>query len=115
MASPRGRELICSCEQVLRGEVEHFSRDPDVRTLVDIMRRTRVGMGFCQSGLCALQALSATGELGPRGRKHALEEFLAERWKGIEPVLEGEQLRQEAFKSYLYSGTYRLRLEGDQA
>jgi glycerol-3-phosphate dehydrogenase len=115
MASPRGMELICSCEQALRGEVEHFSRDPDVRTLVDIMRRTRVGMGFCQSGLCALQALSATGELGPRGRKHALEEFLAERWKGIEPVLEGEQLRQEAFKSYLYSGTYRLRLEGDQA
>jgi glycerol-3-phosphate dehydrogenase len=115
MASPRGKELICSCEQILRGEVEHFSRDPDVRTLTDLMRRTRVGMGFCQSGLCALQALSATGELGPHGSKRALEDFLTERWKGIEPVLEGEQLRQEAFKSYLYSGTYRLRLEGDSA
>jgi len=113
IASPRGRELICSCEQALRGEVEHFSRDPDVRTLTDLMRRTRVGMGFCQSGLCALQALSATEERGSESPKQALENFLTERWKGIEPVLEGEQLRQEAFKSYLYSGTYRLRLEGD--
>lgn len=115
MESSRGRELLCTCELTLRGEVEHFSRDEDVRTLTDIMRRTRAGMGFCQSGMCALQQLSAVGELGEKGPRGSVEEFLAERWKGIEPVLEGEQLRQEAFKSYLYTGTYRLRLEGDRA
>ena len=108
----RGRELLCSCEQVLRGEVEHFADHQDVRGLSDLMRRTRMGMGFCQSGLCALQTLSVVGDGLPQAAKQALEDFLSERWKGIEPVLEGEQLRQEAFKSYLYSGTYRLRLGG---
>jgi len=31
-----------------------------------------------------------------------IERYLAERWKGISPVLRGEQLRQEAFKAHLF-------------
>ncbi|OPX62990.1 MAG: hypothetical protein A4E29_00444 [Methanomassiliicoccales archaeon PtaB.Bin134] len=31
-----------------------------------------------------------------------IDRFLAERWKGIAPVLRGEQVRQEAFKAHLF-------------
>jgi len=66
-------------------------------------------MGYCQSSLCAFKILSAAkkGESDQNARQ-LLEDFLAERRNGIEPVLEGEQLRQEIFRSYLLQGTYRL-------
>ena len=104
-----GTERVCDCEEVLRGEISYFARHPDVRTLSDVMRRTRAGMGFCQSSLCAFKILSAARkEDADEDSKRMLEDFLAERRSGIEPVLEGEQLRQEIFRSYLLQGTYRL-------
>jgi len=105
----RGAESICDCEEVLRGEISYFAGHPDVRTLSDVMRRTRAGMGYCQSSLCAFKILSAAkkGESDQNARQ-LLEDFLTERRNGIEPVLEGEQLRQEIFRSYLLQGTYRL-------
>jgi glycerol-3-phosphate dehydrogenase len=105
----RGTERICDCEEVLRGEISYFAEHPDVRTLSDVMRRTRAGMGYCQSSLCASKILSAAWKEGSdENARQLLEDFLAERRKGIEPVLEGEQLRQEIFRSYLLQGTYRL-------
>ncbi len=108
----RGVERVCDCEEVLRGEIYYFARHPDVRTLSDIMRRTRAGMGYCQSSLCAFKILSAARkEKSDENSRRLLEDFLAERRRGIEPVLEGEQLRQEIFRSYLLQGTYRLERE----
>ncbi len=105
----RGTERVCDCEEVLRGEISYFSRHPDVRTLSDVMRRTRAGMGYCQSSLCAFRILSAAKKREfDEDPKKLLEDFLAERRSGIEPVLEGEQLRQEIFRSYLLQGTYHL-------
>ena len=68
-----------------------------VLTLSDLMKRTRAGMGYCQGGLCVFQMLSSM--IGKGDPDVLLDDFLSERWKGIEPVLFGEQLRQEAFKS----------------
>ena len=108
----RGEERVCDCEEVLRGEISYFAGHPDVRTLSDIMRRTRAGMGYCQSSLCAFKILSAARkENSDENSRRLLEDFLAERRRGIEPVLEGEQLRQEIFRSYLLQGTYRLERE----
>ena len=104
----RGRELLCSCEEVLRGEAEHFCRAGDVRELSDLTRRTRVGMGFCQSGLCAFGLLSVVIDYSEREPLGLLGEYLGERWKGVEPVLKGEQLRQEVFKHCLLAGVYHL-------
>jgi hypothetical protein len=42
--------------------------------------------------------------------KRMLEDFLSERWKGVYPVLEGDQLRQEVLKRYLLTGTYQLSI-----
>jgi len=114
LADIRGREILCSCEQTLRGELEYFASDPDVRTLADLTRRTRAGMGYCQSGLCALKMLSVAAPGLQQDPKEALEVFLTERWKGLRPVLKGEQLRQEVFKSYLLDGTYRLMIGGER-
>ena len=86
----------CGCEAVSRGELDLQTSSPDVVDLGDLMRRTRAGMGYCQAGLCAVSMASAMG-MGTRELRH----YLGERWKGVEPVLYGEQLRQEAFKAHL--------------
>jgi glycerol-3-phosphate dehydrogenase len=107
---PRGTEVVCSCEEVLLGELEHFATHPDVRTLNDLTRRTRAGMGYCQSGMCALHVLSSLASRTDQDPKRMLEDFLSERWKGLSPVLEGDQLRQEVLKRYLLTGTYQLSI-----
>jgi glycerol-3-phosphate dehydrogenase len=89
---------VCSCEAVARGELEHFASTPDVRSCGDLMRRTRAGMGFCQAGMCAIH-LASSLEGDPIT---AAERFLKERWKGVAPVLRGDQLRQESFKAHLF-------------
>jgi glycerol-3-phosphate dehydrogenase len=99
ITSPLGQEEACSCESVSVGELDHFAASPDVRTLSDLMRRTRAGMGYCQAGLCVFRMATALDVGEPRAE---IERYLAERWKGISPVLRGEQLRQEAFKAHLF-------------
>jgi glycerol-3-phosphate dehydrogenase len=96
--SPMGMDEVCTCECVARGELEYFAASPDVRSSADLMRRTRAGMGFCQAGLCAFRLASALESDDPMAEA---ERFLEERWKGIAPVVRGEQLRQEAFKAHL--------------
>lgn len=86
----------CGCEAVTRGEMEHYASSPDVSDIGDLMRRTRAGMGYCQAGLCAVNMASAMDQ-GAR----ELQRYYGERWRGVEPVLFGEQLRQEMFKAHL--------------
>ena len=50
------RSLVCECEEVSVGEVEYALNELDVNNLVDLRRRTRVGMGTCQGELCACRA-----------------------------------------------------------
>jgi glycerol-3-phosphate dehydrogenase len=96
--SARGGDEACSCESVSYTELEHYAASGDVRSPGDLMRRTRAGMGFCQAGLCAFEMASVLD--GDPVRQ--AEMFLQERWKGVEPVLRGDQLRQEAFKAHLF-------------
>ena len=86
----------CGCEAVSRTEMAYFAASPDVRDIGDLMRRTRAGMGYCQASLCAVAMISALGQ-----GVEELQAYYGERWKGTEPVLFGEQLRQEAFKAHL--------------
>jgi hypothetical protein len=60
--------------------------------------------------MCALQALSVLASRTEQDPKRMLEDFLSERWKGLSPVLEGDQLRQEVLKRYLLTGTYHLSI-----
>lgn len=48
--------LVCECEEVSVGEVKYALNELEVHNLVDLRRRTRVGMGTCQGELCACRA-----------------------------------------------------------
>lgn len=100
-----GSPLVCECEQVTRAEIAFAVRELGVKSLDDLRRRTRVGMGTCQSCFCLEKAAQALAEeLGcPEDAPRLLREFAAERWKGLIPVGWGEGMRQAEYLRKLYS------------
>ena len=46
--SRQHRSLVCECEAVTAGEVKYAVENLAVNTLLDLRRRTRIGMGTCQ-------------------------------------------------------------------
>ncbi len=89
----RGAEEICSCQGVLRGEVEHFV-GLGAGGMGEIARRTRAGMGYCQGTGCLLRLSSI---IGPG----AMEAISRERERGLLPVTMGVQMRQSAMRDCL--------------
>lgn len=109
--TPAQRSLVCECEEVSAGEVEYAINALDVNNLVDLRRRTRVGMGTCQGELCACRAAGLMAEKGKyctRRAKQDLTNFLNERWKGMSPVAWGDTLRESEFTMWLYDGVCGL-------
>lgn len=109
--TPAQRSLVCECEEVSAGEVEYAINALDVNNLVDLRRRTRVGMGTCQGELCACRAAGLMAEKGrycTRRAKEDLTDFLNERWKGMAPVAWGDTLRESEFTMWLYDGVCGL-------
>ena len=100
----KNTEEICECEHVTRGEIAYAVRELGVRTLDDLRRRTRVGMGTCQSSFCVLRAAKVLAEeLGnPELETELAKDFLRERWKGIKPVCWGDQMREAEHMRNLY-------------
>jgi glycerol-3-phosphate dehydrogenase len=99
---PHGEELglqplVCECELVRPQDVDPWIRDPAVRTLEDIRRRTRAGMGPCQSAICSYRlAGRLVTDQGADGATatRAMADFLESRWRGVRHVFWGSQLRQ---------------------
>ena len=104
--NPFDRSLVCECEDVSVGEVNYALNELHVNNLVDLRRRTRVGMGTCQGELCACRAAGLLGEANncAAKAKSDLASFLNERWKGVYPVAWGEALRENEFTQWLYGG-----------
>ena len=102
--------LVCECEEVSTGEVRYAIDELDVHNLVDLRRRTRVGMGTCQGELCACRAagLLAQARNCAEGERNDLKRFLNERWKGIYPVGWGDALRESEYSQWVYSGVCGL-------
>lgn len=65
-ANPAYANVICRCELVTEGEIVEAIRRPlGARTLDGVKRRTRAGMGRCQSGFCSPKTLEILArELG---------------------------------------------------
>ena len=65
-ANPAYANVICRCEMVTEGEIVEAIRRPVGATTLDgIKRRTRAGMGRCQSGFCSPKVLEILAmELG---------------------------------------------------
>jgi glycerol-3-phosphate dehydrogenase len=104
---PRAEQIICECELITRTRLEAAMDRRRTVNLDDIRRTVRLGMGPCQGGFCIYRA---TGILQERRHIDAetatasLLDFLQERWKGVQPILHGDQLRQARLDDWIFQG-----------
>ncbi len=100
-------QTICECELVSRSKLEEAVQRTGSRNLDDIRRQLRLGMGPCQGGFCIYRAtgiLHGLDGLSSDQADEALLSFLQERWKGVWPVLYGDQLRQTRLDDWIFQG-----------
>jgi glycerol-3-phosphate dehydrogenase len=100
-------QLICECELIGRGRLEETMRRTGSVNLDDLRRQLRLGMGPCQGGFCIYRAtgiLHSIDRLDGPEASAALVGFLQERWKGVWPILYGDQLRQARFDDWIFQG-----------
>ena len=98
--------LLCECELVTPERVRQCIAEGAV-TIDDIRRDLRVGMGPCQGGFCTYRAVAMLQEVqGARAEAAnlALHDFLQERWKGLRPILWGDQLKQQRLDDLIFCG-----------
>ncbi|MGN1245930.1 MAG: anaerobic glycerol-3-phosphate dehydrogenase subunit A [Muribaculaceae bacterium] len=109
-ADAASKALVCECEEVTVAEVEYAIKNLHIDDLVDLRRRTRVGMGTCQGELCACRAAGQLAKAGrcARDAQDNLEKLLQERWKGMYPVAWGHTVSEIQFTSWIYEGVYGL-------
>ena len=103
----RTEQIVCECELVGRTRLETAMRRRGTMNLDDIRRNLRLGMGPCQGGFCMYRAagiLHGVGHLDGPQAAGSLRHFLQERWKGMWPVLYGDQLRQARLDDWIFQG-----------
>ena len=108
------RSLVCECEAVTAGEVQYAIENLGVKNLLDLRRRTRVGMGTCQGELCACRAAALLNRYQvttPAESLNQLSEFLNERWRGVQPIAWGDALRESEFTRWVWQGLCGLEKE----
>ena len=104
---PQAEEIICECELITKKRLETTINERDTVNLDDIRRLLRLAMGPCQGGFCIYRAtgiLHEGGRVDGAGANRALLDFLDERWKGIHPILHGDQLRQSRLDDWIFQG-----------
>ena len=109
--------LVCECEEVSVGEVKYALNELEVHNLVDLRRRTRVGMGTCQGELCACRAaglMSSMHKYCTKRAKEDLASFLNERWKGMAPIAWGDTLRESEYTAWIYESVCGLKMSQKQ-
>ncbi len=100
-------QLVCECEMVSRRKLEDAMRRRASTNLDDIRRWLRLGMGPCQGGFCMYRAtgiLHALDGISAAEADASLLHFLQERWKGVWPILYGDQLRQARLDDWIFQG-----------
>ncbi|KLU67006.1 anaerobic glycerol-3-phosphate dehydrogenase subunit A [Desulfosporosinus acididurans] len=101
---PELGQFICECEMVTQAEVLHALQDPAVHSLDDLRRKTRLGMGTCQGTYCTYRSTPMLKDAFGSWER-TLKEYrilISERWRGITPVLWGDQLRESELARALY-------------
>jgi glycerol-3-phosphate dehydrogenase len=99
--------IVCDCELVTRGALLAAAAARPAAGLDDLRRATRLGMGPCQGGFCIPRAaglLAGAGLMDAPAANAAVREFVAERWKGEWPLLEGRQARQMRLDDWMLHG-----------
>jgi glycerol-3-phosphate dehydrogenase len=104
---PRPEEIICECELITRDRLERAMERRHTANLDDIRRTLRLGMGPCQGGFCIYRAtgiLHGVERLDHLAANASLLAFLQERWKGVHPILYGDQVRQARLDDWIFQG-----------
>ncbi|WP_407306343.1 anaerobic glycerol-3-phosphate dehydrogenase subunit GlpA [Desulfosporosinus sp. SB140] len=114
--NPEKAQMLCECEMVCIAEVEKVAADQDAHHLADIRRKTRLGMGTCQGAFCAYRALPLLWQ--EKGKYDSLQDelkrFINQRWKGIRPVLWGQQLRETELARAIYGSILQVNATKDE-
>ncbi len=107
--------LLCECEMVpesgIAAIVEHLRTIPERADLDSIRLRTRMGKGTCQGAFCGLRTTGFLYDLGVFREEQGIEDlksFLQTRWKGLRPVLWGQQMVQEQLQEAIHCGMFNL-------
>jgi len=104
--------IVCECELTTRQDIERAIIQGEAKTIDDIRRDVRMGMGPCQGGFCTLRVAGLLHKFRQppvSDINAALYDFLQERWKGMLPILWGQQLRQERFTELIYLNSLNTR------
>ncbi|HYX89795.1 MAG TPA: anaerobic glycerol-3-phosphate dehydrogenase subunit GlpA [Gaiellaceae bacterium] len=104
---PQSEEIVCECELITRDRLQEAMMRRHTANLDDLRRTLRLGMGPCQGGFCIYRAtgmLHAFERLDQRTANASLLDFLQERWKGVHPILHGDQLRQARLDDWIFQG-----------
>lgn len=98
--------MVCECEHVSVSEVNFALDNLNVNNLVNLRRRTRVGMGTCQGELCATRAAGVMCRKQEQAAdvKADLASFINERWKGVQPVGWGDNMAEAQLTATIYEG-----------
>lgn len=92
------RAVVCPCEPVLECEVRHACREEGARTLEDVSRRTRLGLGACGAMRCAhrgAQIVAQETGQAPREAHAMAARFLLDRYQSRAVGIGGAQVLQE--------------------
>jgi glycerol-3-phosphate dehydrogenase len=96
---PREALTVCACEPVLEAEVRYAVKHELARTVADVSRRTRLGLGACGGMRCAArcgQIVAQEQGLSPREGLRQASSFLLRQAAMRATALGPEQARQEA-------------------
>lgn len=109
------KSIVCECEEVSVAEVRYAIENLDIHNLIDLRRRTRVGMGTCQGELCACRAAGLIAKAGSCAAKAKADTaaFIDERWRGMFPVCWGDTLRENEYAEWVYAGVCGIKYEGE--
>ena len=96
---PTERAIVCVCEPVCEAEVRHAIGEEMARTVDDVARRTRLGLGACGGMRCAARCGQIVAEelgLPPREGMAQARSFLTRQAKTRVVAMGTAQARQEA-------------------
>lgn len=107
--------ILCECEMVPASTVDAIVHDaPGAEphmSLRAIGVRSRIGKGSCQGAFCGIRVTSHLYDNGLYDSRDGLREmrsFLEERFKGVRPVVWGEQMPQLELAEALHCGLMGL-------
>jgi glycerol-3-phosphate dehydrogenase len=96
---PREACTVCVCEPVTEAEVRHVIRHEWARSVADVSRRTRLGLGACGGMRCAARCGQIVAQelgLSPQDGLKQAARFLVKQSQTRSVALGPDQARQEA-------------------